>query len=468
MSTIFAGLVTLIMLIIMVVKKLNQWRFTTKFGAKLPPGSLGWPYIGETLQLFSQNPHVFFSSRQKRYGDVFKTRILGCPCIMLANPEALKFVLMTKANLFKPTYPKSKERLIGTNAIFFQQGTYHSQIRKLVQASLSLDTIKPRIPKIELIAKSTLNSWADGRVVHVFQELKKFTFDVAVLSIFGELDSYYHQVLKENYVTLDKGYNSFPTIIPATCYFKSLMARRRLSQIIRDILNDRREKRLTTRDLLGCLLNFNENGKTLTDDQIIDNVIGVLFAAQDTAASVLTWILKYITDHPKLLEEIQREQMTIYKANANGEQPLTWTQIREMQVTHKVILESLRMASIISFTYREAIQDVVYDGYLIPKGWKVLPLFRNIHHNPAFFDDPETFNPSRFEAATIKAHTYMPFGYGAHACPGNEVAKLLMLVFIHHLVTHFRWEVVGPHSGVEYDPFPVPEQGLRTRFWRTS
>ncbi|XP_010666620.2 abscisic acid 8'-hydroxylase 4 [Beta vulgaris subsp. vulgaris] len=468
MSTIFAGLVTLIMLIIMVVKKLNHWRFTTKFGAKLPPGSLGWPYIGETLQLFSQNPHLFFSSRQKRYGDVFKTRILGCPCIMLANPEALKFVLMTKANLFKPTYPKSKERLIGTNAIFFRQGTYHSQIRKLVQASLSLDTIKPRIPKIELIAKSTLNSWADGRVVHVFQELKKFTFDVAVLSIFGELDSYYHQVLKENYVTLDKGYNSFPTIIPATCYFKSLMARRRLSQIIRDILNDRREKRLTTRDLLGCLLNFNENGKTLTDDQIIDNVIGVLFAAQDTAASVLTWILKYITDHPKLLEEIQREQMTIYKANANGEQPLTWTQIREMQVTHKVILESLRMASIISFTYREAIQDVVYDGYLIPKGWKVLPLFRNIHHNPAFFDDPETFNPSRFEAATIKAHTYMPFGYGAHACPGNEVAKLLMLVFIHHLVTHFRWEVVGPHSGVEYDPFPVPEQGLRTRFWRTS
>lgn len=84
-----------------------------------------------------------------------------------------------------------------------------------------------------------------------------------------------------------------------------MKARRRLSQIIRDILNDRREKRLTTRDLLGCLLNFNENGKTLTDDQIIDNVIGVLFAAQDTAASVLTWILKYITDHPKLLEEIQ-------------------------------------------------------------------------------------------------------------------------------------------------------------------
>ncbi|KAL2906232.1 Abscisic acid 8'-hydroxylase 4 [Bienertia sinuspersici] len=450
--------------VLMLVVKLNQWRLFTK----LPPGSLGWPYIGETLQLFSQNPHDFFTTRQKRYGDVFKTHILGCPCIMLANPEAAKFVLMTKASLFKPTYPKSKERLIGSMAIFFQQGSYHAQIRKLVQASLSLDNIKPVIPKIEAMAITTLDSWANGRVVHVFHELKKFSFDVAVLSIFGELDSYYNKELKDNYVTLDKGYNSFPTMIPGTSYFKSVMARKKLGKIIKEIMEEKREKRIATRDLLGYLVNFNEDGKTLSDDQIIDNVIGVLFAAQDTTASILTWVLKYITDYPKLFEEIQGEQMEIYKSNGNGKQPLTWTQIKEMHITHRVILESLRMASIISFTYREATQDVVYNGYLIPKGWKVLPLFRNIHHNPAFYENPQTFNASRFEASSIKPHTFMPFGYGSHACPGNEVAKLLMLVFIHHLVTQFRWEVVGPQGGVEYDPFPIPQQGLPTKFFKTS
>lgn len=387
---------------------------------------------------------------------------------MLASPEAVKFVLMTKANFFKPTYPKSKERLIGSSAIFFQQGTYHAQIRKLVQASLSLDSIKPCIPKIEAISKSILDSWADGRVVHVFQELKKFTFDVAVLSIFGELDNHYNEVLKENYITLDKGYNSFPIMIPGTCYFKSVMARRKLGQIIKEIIKERRERRLATKDLLGCLMNFNEDGKTLSEDNIIDNVIGVLFAAQDTAASMLTWILKYMTDYHNLLQDIQREQMAIYKANDEGKRPLTWTLIREMPVTHRVILESLRMASIISFTYREAVQDVVYDGYKIPKGWKVLPLFRNIHHNPAFFNDPQTFDASRFEAAKIKPHTFLAFGYGGHACPGNEVAKILILVFIHHLVTQYRWEVVGPQDGVQYDPFPIPAQGLPAKFWKTS
>lgn len=66
----------------------------------------------------------------------------------------------------------------------------------------------------------------------------------------------------------------------------------------------------------------------------------------------------------------------------------------------QVILETLRSASILSFTFREAVQDVEFEGYFIPKGWKVLPLFRSIHHNAEFFPQPEKFDPSRFEVPT--------------------------------------------------------------------
>ncbi|CAI8618413.1 unnamed protein product [Vicia faba] len=65
-----------------------------------------------------------------------------------------------------------------------------------------------------------------------------------------------------------------------------------------------------------------------------------------------------------------------------------------------------------------------------------------------------------------KPNTFMPFGNGVHSCPGSELAKLNMLILIHHLVTKFRWEVVGDKSGVQYSPFPIPLQGLPTRFWR--
>jgi (+)-abscisic acid 8'-hydroxylase len=92
---------------------------------------------------------------------------------MLASPEASRFVLVTQAHLFKPTYPKSKERLIGPSALFFHQGEYHTRLRKLVQGSLSLDTLRNLVKGIDAIAASTLDSWGGGRVVNTFHELKK-------------------------------------------------------------------------------------------------------------------------------------------------------------------------------------------------------------------------------------------------------------------------------------------------------
>lgn len=85
-----------------------------------------------------------------------------------------------------------------------------------------------------------------------------------------------------------------------------LKARKRLSDILSEIISERKEKRLTEKDLLGCLLNSkSENGEKLCDDQIADNIIGVLFAAQDTTASIMTWILKYLHDDVKLLQAVK-------------------------------------------------------------------------------------------------------------------------------------------------------------------
>ncbi|KAK8700136.1 hypothetical protein V6N13_018540 [Hibiscus sabdariffa] len=437
---------------------------------KLPPGSMGWPYVGETLQLYSQDPNIFFLTKQERYGEIFKTHILGCPCVMLASPEAARFVLVTHSQLFKPTYPKSKEKLIGPHALFFHRGEYHARLRRLVQNSLAPQTIRKLVPDIQHMALKTLESWAaSGQVVNTFYEMKKLSFDVGILSIFGHIDKGFKVLLEENYRQVDKGYNSFPTNIPGTAYHKAILARRKLSEILGEIISERKERRvLSEKDMLGHFLNFeDQKGQTLSDDQIADNIIGVLFAAQDTTASVITWVLKFLHDDPKLLEAVKAEQMTIYESNNGGTRPLTWEQTRSMPLTHRVILESLRMASIISFTFREAVVDVEYKGYLIPKGWKVMPLFRNIHHNPEFFPDPHEFDPSRFEVAP-KPNTFMPFGNGVHACPGNELAKLEALILIHHLVTNFRWEVVGSKSGIQYGPFPVPQQGLPARFWKES
>lgn len=145
-----------------------------KLGGKaklLPPGTMGLPYVGETLQLYSvKNPNMFFSVKEKQYGPIFKTHLLGCPCIMMSSPEAAKFIL-TRAELFKPTYPASKERMLGQQAIFFQQGQYHAQLRRLVLRAVMPDAIRTRVAEIDAVALSIVRSW-EGRTINTFQEMK--------------------------------------------------------------------------------------------------------------------------------------------------------------------------------------------------------------------------------------------------------------------------------------------------------
>ncbi|XP_022962256.1 abscisic acid 8'-hydroxylase 3-like [Cucurbita moschata] len=437
---------------------------------KLPPGSMGWPLIGETFHFYSQDL-TFFFRKQKRYGEIFKTHIHGCPCVMLTTPEAARFVLVTQAHLFKPTYPQSKERLIGPSALFFHQSETHLRLRKLIQSSLSPDPVRTLVPHIHALAISTLPSWLNGHLINTLHQMKKFSFEVGILVIFGHLENAnYRDELLKNYSIVNKGYNSFPTNFPGSIYKKALKARNRLGEIINCIISEKREQRkeLEEKNLLACLLKWrDEKGESLSDDQIADNIIGVLFAAQDTTASVLTWVVKYLHDNDKILEAVKAEQRAIQEAINEGSRAMSWADTRNMPFTNKVVLESLRMATVISFSFREAVTDVEYNGYLIPKGWKVMPLFRNIHHNPDYFLHPHKFDPSRFEVAP-RPNTFIPFGSGVHACPGNDLAKLEILIMIHHLVTKFRWELAGQKDGIEHGPFPVPRDGLPIRLWRLS
>ncbi|CAO2820079.1 unnamed protein product [Amaranthus hypochondriacus] len=458
MVIIFIFLITLVTIFIFhLFFKFSVSAFSRNRKLPLPPGSLGWPYIGETFQLYSENPNVFFASKEKKYGSVFKSHILGCPCVMMSSPEAAKFVLVTKSNLFKPTFPASKERMLGKEAIFFNQGDYHAKLRRLVLRAFMPDAIRNFVSDIDSIASLTLDS-LQGSVFNTFQQMKTYTFNVALLSIFGKDEVTYREDLKRCYYILEKGYNSMPINLPGTLFNKSMKARKELARILAQIISTRREMKKDHQDLLASFMGDKES---LTDQQIADNVIGVIFAARDTTASVLTWIIKYLADNPSVLQTVREEQESIIKGKEESgeEMGLTWADTKKMPYTIRVIQETLRVASILSFTFREAVEDVEFEGYLIPKGWKVLPLFRNIHHNPDIFPEPEKFDPSRFEVAP-KPNTFLPFGNGIHACPGNELAKLEILVLLHHLTTKYRWSIIGPQNEIQYGPFALPQNGL--------
>ncbi|KAL0447646.1 UNVERIFIED_CONTAM: Abscisic acid 8'-hydroxylase [Sesamum latifolium] len=475
---IFLFFLALAAFLVLLLSSLSLLKFLSKFAKPklpLPPGTMGWPYIGETFQLYSQNPNTFFSSKVKKYGSIFKTHILGCPCVMTSSPEAAKLVLVSKSHLFKPTFPASKERMLGKQAIFFHQGDYHAKLRKLVLRAFMPESIKNIVPDIESLAVGSLESW-EGKLITTFQEMKTYAFNVALLSIFGKDEVLYREDLKRCYYILEKGYNSMPINLPGTLFHKAMKARKELAQILAKILTLRRQMKKNHTDLLGSFMGDVEG---LTDEQIADNIIGVIFAARDTTASLLTWILKYLAENPTVLKAVTEEQEGVMKSKAEG--GLKWEDTKKMPITTRVIQETLRVASVLSFTFREAVEDVEFNGYLIPKGWKVLPLFRNIHHSPDNFPEPEKFDPSRFEKHQLsysflsmvlntkpsvfvtgcsEAQYVHAIRNGTHSCPGNELAKLEILVLLHHLTTKYRWSVMGPQNGIQYAPFALPQNGL--------
>lgn len=96
---------------------------------------------------------------------------------MISSPEAAKVVLVSQAHLFKPTYPPSKQKMIGPEAIFFHQGAYHSRLKKLVQASLLPSAIRGSVSEIEQIVLKFLPTWKNS-TINTLQEMKRVHMSV--------------------------------------------------------------------------------------------------------------------------------------------------------------------------------------------------------------------------------------------------------------------------------------------------
>lgn len=104
---------------------------------------------------------------------------------MLATADAVRFVLVSRADLFKPTYPKSKECMIGPWALFFHHGDYHLRLRKIVQGLLSPDLLRAILPDIESVVRSMLHAW-DGHVETTYHAMKRVSLH-AFMSLYYNL-----------------------------------------------------------------------------------------------------------------------------------------------------------------------------------------------------------------------------------------------------------------------------------------
>ncbi|XP_061363489.1 beta-amyrin 28-monooxygenase-like [Gastrolobium bilobum] len=439
----------------------------------LPLGSFGWPIVGETFEFLRSgregNIFRFIQERMNKYDSrVFKTSMLGDPMAVFCGPAGNKFLFSNENKNVQVWWPSSIRKLLRLSLVM-KVGDEAKMTKKLLMGFLNPEALRNWLPKMDSIAQRHISThWEGKEQVHVYPIVQLYTFKLACCLFLSIEDSILVSKLSSKFDEFLKGIIGFPINLPGTRFYRAMKAANEIRKEIKMILKKRKvdleEKRvLPTQDLVSHLLvTPDPSGRFLTETEIIDNILLLLFAGNDTSRSALSSIMKYLGQLPEVYEHVLKEQLEISQGKEAGNL-LEWQDVQKMKYSWNVASEVMRLSPPVSGAYREAIKDFTYADYNIPKGWKLHWNIGSTHMDPTLFLNPENFDPSRFEGAGPIPYSYVPFGGGPRICLGQEFARLEILVFMHNIVKRFKWDLVIPDEKFLYDPMLEPAKGLPIR-----
>lgn len=456
------------------------WRSSKKRinGKPLPPGRFGLPFIGETLDFLQTQKRnkswEFVEKRATEYGEVFKTSLIGDPTVCASSPAGNKMVFTNENKLVNVSWPGSVIDVLGKRSLIALKGEEAKRIRNAVMTFLRPEALQMYTTRADANVRRFMERYWEGKEqVKVYPLMKRFAFSLACELLMSRYDEKEQQMLEEPFTTMMKGILQLPINLPGTRYRKAMSAAKMLRSTFQKWLDERRKdleqgKVAADHDLLTCLLTFrDENGQGLTDEDMNDNILLLLFAGHDTSLVVTTMVCKFLAENPTVFEEVWKEHEEI-AAGKEAEEALNWADLQKMKLSWRVVQETMRLQPPVQGAFRVAIKDMEYAGFSIPKSWKLYWTVNSTHRNPKYFKEPTKFDPARFEGTGPTPYSYVPFGGGPRMCPGNEFARMEALVLMHHLVRRFSWSLVDPNETISVDPMPAPQLGLPIWLHRRS
>lgn len=439
----------------------------------LPPGSLGWPVLGESLEFLQAsrdgNLGKFIRDRMGEHGaPIFKTSLLGEPMVVLCGPAGNKFLFSNEGKKVALWWPSSVRRLIGTSLIT-KAGDEGRSDRKMLMSFFNPEALMRFVGTMDEVTRHHLRTqWQGKDQVEAYPTLKLYTFELACRLFMSITDPQLVTRLAHHFEVFLKGLISLPLDFPGTRFHRARRATDSIRKELRALVRQRRvelEQKLArpSQDVMSHLLaNGDENGKLMPEAEIINNMLNLLFAGHDTSSSTLMLLLKYLSELPHVLDKILAEQREIAASKAPGEL-LQWDDLQRMKYSWNVICEVMRMTPPVGGSFREAVVDFTFEGYTVPKGWKLYWSAAVTHEDLNFHPRAASFDESRFEGSGPPPYSFVPFGGGPRMCLGKEFARVEMLVFLHNLVNLFDWDMAIPNEKIVYDPMPTPVKGLPVR-----
>ncbi|GAV68915.1 p450 domain-containing protein [Cephalotus follicularis] len=437
------------LILISITSWIYKWR-NPRCNGQLPPGSMGWPLLGESIQFFTPNTSSdippFVKERMKRYGPIFRTSLVGRPVIVSTDPEFNYFIFQQEGQLFQSWYPETFTKIFGQQNVGSLHGFMYKYLKNMVLQLLGTESLKKMLPEVEQVASNKLKQWLCQDIIEFKDATASMIFDLTAKKLISYDAEKSSENLRENFVAFIQGLISFPIDIPGTAYHKCLQGRKRAMRILKNILQERRAKpRKHQTDFFDYVLQeLQKEGTVLTEEIALDLMFVLLFASFETTSLALTLALKFLCDHPLVLKQLKEEHEEILRSREDANSGLTWKEYKSLTFTFQVINETVRLGNIAPAIFRKALTDIHFNGYTIPAGWGVMVCPPAVHLNPARYEDPLAFNPGRWEGLVSNGASkhFMAFGGGMRFCVGTDFTKVQMAVFLHCLVTKYRFQAI--------------------------
>ncbi|KAL0317182.1 UNVERIFIED_CONTAM: cytochrome [Sesamum angustifolium] len=298
-----------------------RWR-NPKCNGALPPGSMGLPLIGETIQLVIPSASLdlppFIKTRIKRYGPIFRTNVAGRPVIITADPEFNHFLLRQDGKLVD-TWS------MDTFAEVFDQASQSSRkyTRNLTLNHFGVEALKRKLlPQMEVMVQRTLSTWSSKESVEVKSEAVTMAIDFAARQIFsGDLEN---APLKIS--------DMFRDLVDGLMF--NVPIHKKVREMMRDVVTKRlAESERRHGDLLDHIIADKNTESFVNEDFIVQLMFGLLFVTSDSISTTLALAFKLVAEHPQVLEELTAEHEAILKNRADSDSTLTWNEYKSMTFT---------------------------------------------------------------------------------------------------------------------------------------
>ncbi|OMO90110.1 Cytochrome P450 [Corchorus olitorius] len=448
---------------------------------KLPPGSFGLPLIGESIsfvraQKQDRTPE-WILSRINKYGPVFKTSILGSKMVIMTGQAGNRFVFSGGDNGISGNQPTSVVRVLGKNSLFEMSGSRHKLIRGAIANFVKPESIQRFVAKMDSLVQQQLFKELHGKdSVKIAPLMKKITFNVICSIFFGLPDGKEKDQLLEDFTLTLKGVWAIPLDFPGTALHRAMQARRRVCKLLSNLIRMRKQQEEegtvdpNDDNIISSLLDLrDENGQPLLEEVILDVFLSLIMASHDTTAVLMTLFIRHLSRDAEELSKVLEEQNEVIKALKGNDGKLTWSEIQMMKYTWRAAQELMRINPPILGSFRQVTKDITFDGYDIPKGWQIFWVAPGTHLDSNIFENPDKFDPSRFESTSksFPPYTYVPFGAGPRICAGIEFARVEVLLIIHHFVTKYNWTEMVPNEPIIREPMPYPAMGFPVKLYPT-